>query len=144
MTRMDILKRMHTAEHILSAIMRQHYGAHRNLEFHLGKKKTKCDYLVGSRLTEGDAKAIEDRVNQVIQDDLPVTSYVLSRNRAAGYDLWKVPRDAREIRIVKIGDFDAQPCGGTHVSQTGQIGAFHIISHELRENGSTRIRFKVE
>ena len=140
----DRLARMHTAEHLLSAVMRKFYGAPRNLEFHLGEKKTKCDYEVTRPLQEQDIREIETRVNAEIARDLPVTSFHLAREQAGRYDLWKVPPDHDPIRIVKIGEFDEQPCGGAHVSHTGEIGRFYISSYALRENGRVRIRFKLD
>ncbi len=135
---------MHTAEHILTAVMRKHYATPRNLEFHLNEKKTKCDYLVPNPLTQQDIEQIENLVNQEIAKNHSVTPHTLNRGEAVNYDLWKVPADAQEIRIVKIGDFDEQPCEGNHVSNTDEIGKFRISSFELRENGRIRIRFKLE
>jgi alanyl-tRNA synthetase len=134
---------MHTAEHILSAVMRKFYEAPRNLEFHLGEKKTKCDYDVPRLLSERDIRQIEALVNAEIAKNHSVTNFVLPREQAGKYDLWKVPPDATEISIYKIGDFDEQPCGGPHVARTSEIGVFQILSYELRKNGRVRIRFRV-
>jgi Ser-tRNA(Ala) deacylase AlaX len=140
----DNLPRMHTAEHLLSAVMRKFYGAPRNLEFHLGEKKTKCDYQPNRELVEDDFKKIEALVNAEIARDHLVSEEIIQREAASEFDLWKVPPEANTIRIVRIGDFDAQPCAGKHVEHTAQIGRFAIISHEKRDNGLLRIRFKVE
>ncbi|MFQ5604589.1 MAG: hypothetical protein ACE5HS_15070 [bacterium] len=136
--------RMHTAEHILTAVMKKHYWAPRNMEFHLGEKKTKCDYEVPRPLTDQDLQEIEKRVNQEIANNHPVSAFMVARDQAAQYDLWKVPADHQSIRIVKIGEFDETPCGGEHVTNTEEIGHFRISSYELRENGRVRIRFKLE
>ena len=141
---MDKLCRMHTAEHLLSAVMRKQYGAPRNLEFHLGEKKTKCDYLPACELGEDDFKKIEALVSAEIERDHVVNEEIISRKDAGEFDLWKVPPDANTIRIVRIGDFDAQPCAGEHVDHTAEIGRFILFSHEKREDGLVRIRFKVE
>ncbi|MFQ5676031.1 MAG: hypothetical protein ACE5G1_09060 [bacterium] len=138
------LARMHTAEHILSAVMRKYYQAPRNLEFHLNEKKTKCDYDVPASLSDRDIVQIERLVNDEILKNHPVTNFFLNRRDASDYDLWKVPSDSDTIRIVKIGEFDAQPCRGEHVNHTQEIGHFKINSYELRENSRVRIRFKVE
>jgi len=135
---------MHTAEHLLSAVMRKLYDSPRNLEFHLGEKKTKCDYQVPRALGAEDIQQIERLVNREVQRGHAVSSFMLTREQAGQYDLWKVPPDTREIRIVKIGDFDEQPCGGQHVANTSEIGTFRIISYELRDNGRVRIRFRLE
>jgi len=137
------LTRMHTAEHILTAVMRKFYHAPRNLEFHLNEKKTKCDYEVPGSLNEQEITQIETRVNQEINANHSVSHFWVRREEADEYDLWKVPAETQEIRIIKIGQFDAQPCRGEHVSYTQEIGTFSISSHELRENGRVRIRFKI-
>ncbi|MDQ7054125.1 MAG: hypothetical protein Q9P14_15030 [candidate division KSB1 bacterium] len=139
------LARMHTAEHILSAIMRIHYAAPKNLELHLNEKKTKCDYQPAVPIDEAAIRRIEAMVNAEIRKNHPVTAFMLSRQEAEqrGYDLWKVPPDAEEIRIVKIGELDAQPCSGQHVTRTAEIGVFRIISHDVRESGRLRLRFRV-
>lgn len=141
---MSKLSRMHTAEHILSAVMKKYYSAPQNLELHLGDKKTKSDYEVPQALSDQDIDKIESLVNQEIKKKHAVTSFIIPRIQADNYDLWKVPKQDQEIRIVKIGDFDEQPCGGNHVSNTQEIRNFKIISYDLRENGRLRIRFKVE
>lgn len=141
---MSKLARMHTAEHILSAVMRKFYDAPHNLEFHISEKKTKCDYEVPAALNQEDISRIEELVNTEIARDYPISLSVVKRELASGYDLWKVPPDVDEIRIVRIGDFDTQPCRGEHVSSTSEVGKFRISSWEERENGRVRIRFKVE
>ena len=138
------LTRMHTAEHILTVVMRKFYDAPRNLEFHLNEKKTKCDYEVPRSLTDKDMTQIETLVNQEIHANHSVSHFFLPRKEAEEYDLWKVPAETQEIRIVKIGKFDAQPCRGEHVSHTNEIGKFSVSSFVLRENGRVRIRFKID
>ena len=138
------LTRMHTAEHILTAVMRKFYDAPRNLEFHLNEKKTKCDYEIPRSLNEQDITQIETLVNQEINANHSVSHFFVHREEATEYDLWKVPAEIQEIRIVKIGEFDAQPCRGEHVSRTNEIGKFSVSSYELRENGRVRIRFKID
>ena len=138
------LARMHTAEHLLSAVMRLHYNAPRNVELHLNEKKTKCDYDLACALDAGQVEIIQLLVNNEIQRDHTVTDFYLPRTDAAErYDLWKVPENSDRIRIVKIGELDEQPCGGQHVSHTREIGHFHIVSHEMKANCRVRFRFRV-
>ncbi len=135
---------MHTAEHLLSAVMRKFYNAPRNLELHLNEKKTKCDYQPDRSLTEHDIQQVENLVNKEIAEDHRVSSFIVDRKKATDYDLWKVPTDVEQIRVVKIGDFDAQPCRGEHVTNTEEIGKFRISSFEFKENNRIRIRFKLD
>ncbi len=137
------LARMHTAEHLLSAVMRKFYNAPRNLELHLGEKKTKCDYDLPQPLADADVEKIQQLVNEEIAKNHAVSFAYIKRSEAQQFDLWKVPADMYDLRIVRIGDFDAQPCSGSHVRSTSEIGEFVIASLEKRENGRTRIRFRV-
>jgi len=140
---MATLKQMHTTEHILTRVMKDHFGATRNFEMHLGEKKSKCDYDVSKELSEEDIRRIEDLVNAEIEKRHPVESEVIPLSEAEGYDLWKVPQGATEIRIVRIGDFDATPCAGEHVANTAELGRFKIISYSRKEDGLLRLRFKL-
>ena len=140
----DPLARMHTAEHILTAVMRQMFNSPRNLEMHLGEKKSKCDYAVPRGLTDEDVAAIESAVNEEIARDDPVNYEVLSFAAAKEmYDLWKVPPGIDTIRIVHIGDFDSTPCSGEHVEHTAQVGRFRIKSYSMKNENVVRIRFSV-
>ncbi len=89
---------MHTAEHILMAVMRKFYDAPRNLEFHLNEKKTKCDYEIPRSLNEQDITQIETLVNQEINANHSVSYFLVHREEAKEYDLWKVPAETQEIR----------------------------------------------
>ena len=142
---MDRLSRMHSAEHILTAVMRAEFGSPRNLEMHLGEKKSKCDYAVPRALTQDDVAAIEKDVNAEIEKDQPITDQMLPIQEAKQrYDLWKVPEKATTIRIVKIGDLDATPCAGEHVNNTREIGRFRVKSTDMKSEGVVRIRFTVD
>lgn len=82
------LQRMHSAEHILTAVMRREFGSPRNLESHLGDKKSKCDYAVSQALPQEDILTIERAVNAEIEKDYPITVQVLPIEEAQqDYDL---------------------------------------------------------
>jgi len=137
--------RMHSAEHILTAVMRRMFASPCNLEMHLGEKKSKCDYTVSSVLTPQEIEKIEETVNAEIEKDHRITAKVPPIEEAkTTYALWKVPPGAATIRIVKIGNIDATPCSGKHVSHTNQIGHFRIKSYTMREKNVVRIRFGLE
>lgn len=135
---------MHTAEHILTAVMRQLFDSPRNLEMHLGNKKSKCDYSVPRAISAEDIAVIENEVNEQIERDYPVSYEVLPIDVAREtYDLWKVPTGAETIHIVHIGDFDATPCSGEHVEHTTQVGHFWIKSYSMKDDSTVRIRFSL-
>jgi len=136
--------RMHTAEHILNAVMDRTFGCGRCFSAHIEKKKSKCDYHMSHAVSETDIRNVQDAVNDVIRSDLPVTEEGLSKEQAdEQYRLDKLPSDAGgTVRIIQIGDVDACPCIGPHVVSTGTIGTFRITSHTFKD-GVLRIRYKL-
>ena len=135
---------MHTAEHILNATMVRIFGCPRSLNAHIERKKSKCDYLLPAAPTEEQVAQIEAAVNEVISRNLPVTIEFLPKEEAAGIvDLSKLPEGVSEtLRIVRVGDYDACACIGSHVVNTLEIGTFTILSHDY-EDGRWRVRWKV-
>ena len=136
---------MHTVEHILNQTMVRMFGCERSRNAHIERKKSKCDYNLPCAPTEEQIAEIENRVNTVIAQHMPVTIEFVSRdNVPAGVDLGKLPADASDtLRIVRVGDYDTCACIGSHVENTSEIGTFRIISHTF-ENGILRLRFKLE
>ena len=135
---------MHTVEHILNQTMVRMFGCGRSRNAHIERKKSKCDYCLPCAPAEEQIAEIEERVNAVIAQHLPVTVEFVSRdNVPAGVDLGKLPADASDtLRIVRVGDYDTCACIGAHVGNTSEIGMFRIISHSF-ENGTLRLRFKL-
>ena len=135
---------MHSAEHILNQTMVRLFNCGRSFSNHIEKKKSKCDYHFERDLTGAELEEIERRVNKVIQNDLKVVEEFISKDDAGEeYSLTKLPDDAGDtIRIIKIGDYDACPCSGLHVSHTKEIGRFKIISTGY-DDAKLRIRFKL-
>jgi Ser-tRNA(Ala) deacylase AlaX len=136
---------MHSAEHILTGALVRMFHCGRPFTTHLEKKKSKADYRFDRSLTEDEVREIELRVNEAIGADLPVLESFLSRAEAGKlFDLGRLPEDARDtIRIIRIGDYDACPCSGTHVRSTREIGQFRIVSTTYEEK-ALRVRFKLE
>ena len=136
---------MHSAEHILNQTMVRMFDCGRSFSNHIEKKKSKCDYHFERNLTEAEISELNERVNQTIQRNLPVVEEFVTRDEANDkFNLERLPESAGEtIRIIKIGDYDACPCSGLHVSNTEEIGSFKIISTDFN-NGVLRIRFKLQ
>ena len=137
---------MHSVEHILNATMVKTFGCPRSRTAHIEKKKSKCDYELSSCPTDEQIQAVEDKVNEVINQHLPVTiEFMLKEEAKDIVDLSKLPEDASEtLRIVRIGIYDACACIGLHVENTSEIDTFKIISHDYDEEKKVlRIRFKL-
>ena len=137
---------MHSVEHILNATMVKTFGCPRSRTAHIEKKKSKCDYELSSCPTDEQIQAVEDKVNEVINQHLPVTIEFMPKEEAKDIvDFSKLPEDASEtLRIVRIGDYDTCACIGLHVENTSEIDTFKIISHDYDEEKKVlRIRFKL-
>ena len=124
---------MHTAEHILNQTMIRMFGCERSKNTHIERKKSKCDYILSVEPTAEMITEIENRVNEVIGQDLPVTTCFVTREEVPeGVDLSKLPEDASAtLRIVKIGEYDTCACIGQHVGTTAEIGKFKIQTGAL-------------
>lgn len=135
---------MHSAEHILNQTMVRMFNCGRCVNAHVEKRKSRIDYCFNRNLTEPEIAEIERRMNEIIAQDLAVREEFLPRSKAEqGFNLHKLPEDAGDrIRIILIGDYDACPCSGPHVKNTGEIGMFSIVSTSY-ENGLLRIRFRL-
>ena len=137
----------HTTEHILNRTMDNMFGCGRSFSAHIEEKKSKCDYRfpAGTKVPDQEQLAlVEQKVNEIIQQNLPVTAKICTRQEAAELaDLSKLPPDASEmLRLVCIGDYDVCPCIGQHVANTGEIGKFKILSSSY-ENEVLRLRWKI-
>lgn len=142
---------MHTVQHILQQTMMNLYGVPQ-IDMHLEKKKSKCDFTFDHALTENEKKDIEQNVNGIITRKTPVEISMVPRSEIPPtVDISKLPADvqsANEIRIVKIGDpanpFNIQACIGDHVSNTSEIkGLFKITTHSF-EGSTLRLRWTIK
>jgi alanyl-tRNA synthetase len=134
---------MHSAEHLLNQTMNRMFGCGRTFSSHIERKKSKCDYHISRPLTDEELRQIEETVNKVIAQQLNVTEHFITRDEAEkAFNLSRLPESAGDnIRIVRIGDYDACPCIGPHVENTRQIGRFVLLSSDYLD-GVVRIRFK--
>lgn len=129
----------HTGEHILSGIFLSRFGA-QNVGFHLSPNSCQIDVTLNS-LDADQVQAIENDANRVIFNNLPITARFYSEDEMSGLALRKEPgKEFEEVRLVSIENCDCCPCGGTHVSSTGEAGLIKIRSWEKRK-ANLRIDF---
>ncbi|MGO8719458.1 MAG: alanyl-tRNA editing protein [Acidobacteriaceae bacterium] len=132
----------HSGQHLLSAAFIQVCGA-RTVSFHLGETGSTIDLNMDS-LKNSTLEQVEERANEIIAEDRPVTVSVVPRAQAemwlAAGELRKLPPRQGDLRIVTIADFDRNACGGTHVRSTGQIGGLHLRGLEKVKQG-LRVEF---
>lgn len=135
---------MHTCEHIVNRTMVNLFGCGRAVSAHIERKKSKLDFALPQAPSPDDIARIEQTVNEVIAQHLPVTTEFITQEEAAGrFDLKRLPDRASEtVRVVRVGDYDECLCIGLHVANTSEIGTFRIISSDYKD-GIFRMRFKL-
>lgn len=136
---------MHTCEHIVNRTMVNLFNCGRAISAHIEKKKSKLDFNLGARtITDEDIRKIEETVNNIIKQNLDVTTEFITQEEASSrFDLNRLPESASDtVRVVKVGDYDECLCIGLHVENTSEIGTFKIISYDQNE-GILRMRFKL-
>ena len=136
----------HTAEHLLNQTMVRMFGCKRSDNAHIERKKSKITFIIDHKPSRKEEKAIEDRMNELIDADLPVRYEVVDRdNLPKEVDANRLPADVSEkVRLVYIGDYDVCPCIGKHVRSTSQIGRFVMLGTNWDEmKHAFRIRFKI-
>ena len=135
---------MHTAEHLLNGEIARRYGCGRAFSAHIERKKSKLDYHMDRALTPEEIKSLEDYVNGIVSEDVPVTEEFITQAAAMDrFDMSRLPEGASDtVRVVRIGDYDQCLCAGTHVARTSEIGMFRITSTRFQD-GVQRIVFKL-
>ena len=136
----------HTAEHLLNQTMIRLFGCSRSYNAHIERKKSKMSFLLDHKPSRLEEKEIERRMNELIEEDLPVTfEFVNIDDLPEEVDADRLPKDVSDtIRLVRIGDYDVCPCIGKHVRSTSQIGRFEMLGTNWDEHEhSFRVRFKI-
>lgn len=136
----------HTAEHLLNQTMDRMFGCGRSNNAHIERKKSKMTFILDHKPSRKEEQEIEQRMNELIAEDLPVKFEYVDRNHIpADVNIDRLPADASEtLRLVRIGDYDVCPCIGKHVRSTSQIGHFEMLGTNWDEmTHSFRVRFKV-
>lgn len=140
------LMRHHTATHVVLAAAKKLLGDH---VWQAGAEKTpqkaRLDITHYKPLTAEEIRKIEDMANSVINDRRPVRPFEINRVEAEmryGVSIYEggVPNKAN-IRLLEIEGWDVESCGGTHVWNTGDIGAIKIVKTEKIQDGIIRLEY---
>ena len=132
----------HTSTHLLHAALREILGPHvKQSGSYVGPDKLRFDFTHFKSVDKDQISRIENLVNKKIRENLDVktieTTYedALSKGAIAIFD----EKYSEKVRMLTIGEFSRELCGGTHIQQTGSIGFFKIISESSISSGIRRI-----
>ncbi|MBN2227829.1 MAG: hypothetical protein JW763_10755 [candidate division Zixibacteria bacterium] len=132
--------RKHTGQHILSQAFVRAADA-RTVSSHLSDIECTIE-LAREDLTPEDFDRVESAANDIVRQNLTVTTSWYDREQLQTMPIRKIPNREGRLRIVRIGDFDYTACGGTHCGHTGEIGLIKIIG-SAKIRGHIRVTFLV-
>ncbi|EAX8736939.1 alanine--tRNA ligase [Salmonella enterica] len=132
----------HSATHLMHAALRQVLGAHVAQKGSLVSDKVlRFDFSHNEAMKPSEIREVEDLVNAQIRRNLPIETHIMELEAAkakGAMALFGEKYDER-VRVLSMGDFSTELCGGTHATRTGDIGLFRIISESGTAAGVRRI-----
>ena len=141
--RRNAIRRNHTATHLLHAALRKTLGNHVTQAGSLvAPNHLRFDFTHGKAIAPDELAEIERMVNEEVLNNTLVFTYVdipIEEARERGAMALFGEKYAERVRMVEIGEFSRELCGGTHVQATGEIGLFKILSENSAASGVRRI-----
>lgn len=139
--------RMHTAQHLVSALVFDIYGA-RTVGNQIRSERSHIDFYPAS-FGEEEMRRIEEEANSLIEEGRPLKIYTLPREEVdrmfsdGRVDVSRLPESVREVRIVEIEGVDVCPCGGTHVKNLKELGGIEVLSRKSKGRDKVRIYYRL-
>lgn len=141
----DAYPPLHSAEHLLTAALAERLP---DMENHISRLKSrKCvfEFDYAGELTDDDIAWVQQTIEDWIAAEAETTVEFVPRAEADDVpNLEQVPADSDPVRVVRLGEFDARACAGTHVTNTGEIENFRITSWRPAGDGRYRVNFVVD
>ncbi|MCK9525138.1 MAG: alanine--tRNA ligase [Limnochordia bacterium] len=134
--------RHHTATHLLHRALKDLLGDHVNQAgSYVAPGRLRFDFTHFQQVTDGEIRQIEDQVNREILKNSPVVPTITDLESAKEQGAMALfgEKYEQEVRMVRVGQHSLELCGGTHVSSTGEIGLFKILSEGSVAAGVRRI-----
>ena len=135
-------ERNHSAAHLLQGALRKVLGSHVEQQgSYVDSNEVRFDFSHFASLTAEELSAVETEVNRAILEGVPVVTVEtdVESARAAGAMALFGEKYGKTVRMVKMGGYSTELCGGTHVDNTAKIGLFRIVSESSVAAGIRRI-----
>ncbi|MFA5842547.1 MAG: alanine--tRNA ligase [Candidatus Gracilibacteria bacterium] len=142
----DQTVKLHTSTHLLQFVLREVLGDHvYQMGSNITPERLRFDFTHSAKMTPEQVKAVEARVNELIQKDLPISFKVMTLDDAKCCKAIGVfpSKYDEKIKVYSIGDTSIEICGGPHVAHTGLLGTFKILKEESSSSGVRRIKATV-
>jgi len=136
------LRRHHTGTHLLHAGLRRVLGTHVTQAGSLvAPDHLRFDFSHGASLKDREVEQIEELVNEQVQANVPVTQSEMELDEALRMGAMALfgEKYGNRVRVIKIGDFSTELCGGTHLDRTGDIGLLKIAGEGAVASGVRRV-----
>lgn len=136
------VEKNHTATHLLHAALHNVIGEHATQAGSLNDEEVlRFDFTHFEAVTAEELRRIEEEVNQQIWNAIPVETVEtdIDTAKAMGAMALFGEKYGKNVRVVKIGDYSIELCGGTHLGNTAEIGLFKIVKEEGIGSGTRRI-----
>lgn len=136
------IRRNHSATHLLHAALRQVLGTHVAQKGSLvNDKGLRFDFSHNEAMKPAEIRAVEDIVNAQIRHNLPIVTEVMEIEAAKAKGAMALFGEKYDdnVRVLSMGDFSTELCGGTHATRTGDIGLFRIVAESGTAAGVRRI-----
>jgi len=127
----------HTGQHLLSAVFKNEHDLN-TVGFTLSEDSLRID--LDKKINDQKIKAVEEKVNEYIYENIKVKTLYPDAETLNQFNLRKEPTVDENIRVIKIGELDFSPCGGTHLKNTGELGIIKITNID-NYKGGLRIDF---
>ena len=141
--------RMHTSQHLVSAVVNEQYGSD-TVGNQIGSQKSRIDFKP-LKLNNTQIDSLQDDVNDFIKKDLKISIDEANRKdlennpdirSSMSSGLWKMlPSSVKQLRVITIGDIDVCPCAGTHVRSLSEIGNVEFVKKDNKGAEKQRLTY---
>ncbi|QQG39740.1 MAG: alanyl-tRNA editing protein [Candidatus Aenigmatarchaeota archaeon] len=147
-TRRHANMRMHTSQHLVSAVVLELFKAS-TVGNQIHPERSRIDFAP-AHFSDDDLRSIEQRANALISEKRPVSIEYMSREDALNAtnaqrtDIERIPKNVQQLRLIRIKDYDLCPCGGTHVSNLQELGRVRIVGLANKGKDVQRMEYVLE